>query len=86
MLASLVLANLAFADPAEMTAKVVALTPTLITVQKGTELWDIKCGAGTSTTVTGDLQVGTTVTISYDGPDAQMREAPGNVPAPTAPE
>ena len=78
---SLALSSVAFAD--SMAGVVVTVTPTLITIQKGTELWDIKRGTGTHTAVTGDLTVGANVTVNYDSPDAQKKELPQNVPTPT---
>jgi hypothetical protein len=83
---SLALSGAALADTASMMGTVVAVTPTVITVQKGTEVWDIKLGQGTSTTVTGNLTVGATVTVRYNVPDAQKKEAPttGGTPTPAS--
>ena len=44
----------------------------MITVQNGKEVWDIKLTA--STTVSGDKKVGSTVTVTYNAPDAQKKE------------
>jgi hypothetical protein len=81
---SLVLSSAGLGQTTEMTGKVLAVTSSVITVQKGTEVWDIKRGRNTSTTVTGDLKVGSTVTIKYNAPDAQKKEGPA-VPTPSDP-
>ncbi len=47
----------------QVTGPVLAVTDDTITVQKGTEKWDIARDA--STKVTGDLKVGAKVTIEY---------------------
>jgi hypothetical protein len=81
---SLALSGAALADTASMTGTVVAVTPTVITVQKGTEVWDIKRTA--TTTVTGDLKPASTVTINYNTIDAQKKENPttGGTPTPAS--
>jgi hypothetical protein len=72
----------AFAQTApklHMTGKVVAITDTVITVQKANEakfVWDIKTGPGTDTTITGKSEVGATVAVSYIELNAQKKEAP----------
>jgi hypothetical protein len=53
--ASLALTSPAFADTAEMTGTVVSVTSTMITLQKGTEMWDIKRTAPTKV-VSGTLK------------------------------
>ena len=63
-----------FAQTAEMTGKIVALTPVSITVVKGRDQWVIQRKA--STTVTGELKPGATVTVKYNTPDAQKKEGP----------
>src|SRR3954468_7915621 len=47
----------------QVTGPVLALTDDTITVQKGTDKWEIARDA--STKVTGDLKVGAKVTITY---------------------
>lgn len=47
----------------QVTGPVLAVTPDVITVQKGTDKWDLARDA--STVVTGDLKVGASVTIQY---------------------
>ena len=47
----------------QVTGKVAELTDTTIVVDKGDEKWEI--ARDTSTKVTGDLKVGTKVTIQY---------------------
>ena len=70
--ASLTLSSTAFAQTAHMTGKVIAVTSDKITVQKGKEVWDINLTA--STEVSGDKKVGSTVTVTYNAPDAQKKE------------
>jgi uncharacterized membrane protein len=70
--ASLTLSSTAFAQTAHMTGKVIAVTSEKITVQKGKEVWDINLTA--STEVSGDKKVGSTVTVTYNAPDAQKKE------------
>ena len=47
----------------QVTGPVLEVTPTTITVQKGQDRWEI--GRGKETKVTGDLKVGTRVTVYY---------------------
>lgn len=47
----------------QVTGPVLAVTADLITVQKGTDKWELARDA--STKVTGDLKVGANVTIQY---------------------
>jgi hypothetical protein len=47
----------------QVTGPVLELTPTKIIVQKGDDKWEIARGKGTK--VTGDLKVGSKVTIYY---------------------
>ncbi len=47
----------------QVTGPVLALTPTTITVQKGDEKWEL--ARNKNTKVTGDLKVGSKVTIYY---------------------
>jgi hypothetical protein len=68
----LTLSSAAFAQTAQMTGQIIALTSDKITVQKGKEVWDINLSA--STKVSGDKKVGSTVTVTYNAPDAQKKE------------
>lgn len=47
----------------QVTGPVLALTPTTITVQKGDDKWELS--RDKSTKITGDLKVGSKVTIQY---------------------
>jgi hypothetical protein len=47
----------------QVTGPVLEITPTTITVQKGTEKWQL--ARSSNTKVTGDLKVGSKVTIYY---------------------
>ncbi len=47
----------------QVTGPVLAVTPTSITVKKGSAPWTVSRDAGTK--VTGDLKVGSKVTIQY---------------------
>ena len=47
----------------QVTGPVLEVTPTAITVQKGNDKWEI--ARGSKTKITGDLKVGTKVTIYY---------------------
>jgi hypothetical protein len=69
---SLALSSTVFAQTTQMTGKVVAVTSDKITVQKGKEVWEINLTA--STKISGDKKVGSTVTVTYDAPDAQKKE------------
>jgi len=67
VLASLFVASLAFAGSMrtyQVTGPVLELTNDTITVQKGKDKWEIARDAGTK--VTGDLKVGSKVTIQYE--------------------
>jgi hypothetical protein len=57
------LADAAAAKTYQVTGPVLELTDTLITVQKGKEKWEIERTKDTK--VTGDLKVGSKVTIEY---------------------
>jgi hypothetical protein len=64
--AVLLAASLAFAGAPktyQVTGPVLELTNDLIVVQKGTDRWEI--GRGADTKVTGELKVGSKVTIEY---------------------
>jgi hypothetical protein len=64
--ALLLIGQAAFAADArtyQVTGPVLEVTPTTITVQKGADKWEINRDA--STKVTGDLKVGSKVTIQY---------------------
>jgi hypothetical protein len=63
---SLVLSSTGFAagpSTYQVTGPVLAITDTVITVQKGKDKWEIARSADTK--VTGDLKVGGKVTITY---------------------
>jgi len=65
--ANLILSGAAFAAGAktyQVTGTVVAATGTMVTVQKGTEKWEIDIDPAT-TKGFGDLKVGSTVTVTY---------------------
>ena len=79
--AIIALGGTAFAQDAVMKGTVVAVAGGKITIQKGTEIWAIR--QGPTTTVTGDLKVGSVVTIKYNAPDAQKKEEPLSNPTPT---
>lgn len=68
------LSGIAFAQTTQLTGKVIAVSSGAITVQKGTDVWDIK--RSRSTKVDGTLKVGSTVTVTYNTPDAQKKEGP----------
>ena len=57
------LASAAEAKTYQVTGPVLEITPTVITVQKGDEKWQI--ARNKDTKVTGDLKVGSKVTIYY---------------------
>ncbi len=64
--AVLLVASLAFAGPPktyQVTGPVLEVKDDLIVVQKGKDKWEIARGADTK--VTGDLKVGSKVTIEY---------------------
>jgi hypothetical protein len=56
-------ATAASADAYQVTGPVLEVTDTMIAVQKGTARWEVARDAGTK--VTGDLKVGSKVTIKY---------------------
>ena len=53
----------ATADKYQVTGPVLEVTDTMIAVQKGSDRWELARDAGTK--VTGDLKVGSKVTIHY---------------------
>ena len=55
--------NAADAKTYQVTGPVLEVTPAIITVQKGDDKWEI--ARNTKTKVTGDLKVGSKVTIYY---------------------
>jgi hypothetical protein len=63
--AVLALHGLSFAGPKtyQVTGPITAVTDTSITVQKGKESWEVARDANTK--ITGDLKVGSKVTIEY---------------------
>ncbi len=64
-----------------MTGKVIAVSADKITIQQGSTMWDINLTG--STQVTGDKKIGSVVTVSYNAPDAQKKEAPASNGTPT---
>jgi hypothetical protein len=72
--------NVAFAETAEMTGKVVGFNSDNLRVQYGDDVWTIKRGA--TTKVTGPVRVGETVTVNYNRDDAK-KEDPKPTPRPT---
>ena len=65
--ANLILSGITFAAGAktyQVTGTVVAATGSMVTVQKGTEKWEIDIDPAT-TKGFGDLKVGSTVTVTY---------------------
>lgn len=66
--------GIVFAQTSQLTGKIISVSTSAITVQKGREVWDIK--RSRSTRVDGDLKVGSTVTVTYNMPDAQKKEGP----------
>jgi hypothetical protein len=76
--------NAAFGQKAQMTGTVVNVTTAAITVQKPNDskwVWEIKIGP--NTIVTGKAELGSQVTVSYNVPDAQKKEAPTTNPTVT---
>jgi hypothetical protein len=61
----------------QVTGPVLDLTPTTVTVQKGDEKWEL--ARDKNTKVTGDLKVGSKVTIWYRmvAVEAEVKEAKG---------
>jgi hypothetical protein len=82
LLMVIVAGRIAVAQTSEMTGKVVAVSTSTITLQSDTGVWDIK--RSSSTSVTGALKIGTTVTLKYNTPDAQKKEGPITATNPTA--
>jgi hypothetical protein len=63
LLVSSAAANAADAKSYQVTGPVLEVTPTVITVQKGNDKWEIQRNSNTK--VTGDLKPGAKVTIYY---------------------
>lgn len=63
----------------QVTGPILEVTDTMITVQKGTEKWQIDRDAATK--VDGDLKVGTKVTIEYTMKAATIAAKPDKAPA-----
>jgi hypothetical protein len=70
VLLAVIIASMAWAGPAladdhnyQVTGPVLAVSPTSITVKKGSAPWTVSRDANTQ--VTGDLKVGAKVTIKY---------------------
>ena len=80
---SCLLLSLLLASPAwsantkiyQVTGPVLEVQPDMVAVQKGKERWEI--GRDSSTQVTGDLKVGSKVTIQYRMTAASIEVKPG---------
>jgi hypothetical protein len=59
----------------QVTGPILEVTPTAITVQKGDEKWEV--ARNSKTKVTGDLKIGTKVTIYYTmtATEVEVKEA-----------
>ena len=79
-LASVAFTGSTYAGPKtyQVTGPVLAVTPDTVTVQKGTDKWEL--GRSASTKITGELKVGAKVTIEYTM-DAVTAEVKGDKPA-----
>jgi len=77
---TLLLGVTVFGQTTSITGKVLAVTSSTITLQTGTDVWDIK--RTQTTTVNGTLKVGSSVTVTYSAADGQKREG-GVSTAPT---
>jgi len=73
-------AKAADAKSYQVTGPVLEVTPTVITVQKGSDKWEI--ARSSSTKITGDLKVGAKVTIYYTMHAAEV-EVKSSKPAKT---
>jgi hypothetical protein len=71
---SLALSGAAVGQTITMTGKVLSVTSSTITMQSGSDVWQI--ARNSTTKVTGDLKVGATVTSNCNAPDAQKKEGP----------
>lgn len=71
---SLLVSGVAFGQATTMTGKVLSVSNNAIMVQTDNGVWQIKRTMGIR--VTGELNVGATVTITYNAPDAQKKEGP----------
>ena len=76
------LGTIAFAQTVQITGTVTAVTSNQITLQSGTDLWTIKRDSTTSVT-SGNLTVGSTVTVKCASPDAHKNEGLNTSPTPT---
>jgi len=74
---SFALISPAFADTdtSQMTGTVISATSSLITIQSGKDVWEIK-RTDTTKVTSGELQPGSTVTISYRQIDGHKQESP----------
>jgi len=61
----------------QVTGPILELSPTIITVQKGDDKWEI--ARNSKTKITGDLKVGSKVTIYYTmvAAEVEVKEAKG---------
>jgi hypothetical protein len=80
LIGNLLVAITAFGQTTNVTGKVLAVSSTSITLQSGTDVWDIK--RTQTTTVSGTLKLGSNVTVTYSVADGQKREG-GVSTAPT---
>jgi hypothetical protein len=69
--------NAADAKTYQVTGPVLEITPTTITVQKGNDKWELARDAKTK--ITGDLKVGSKVTIHYTmvAAEVEVKETKG---------
>lgn len=68
------LSSAVFGQTMDMTGKVLTVTNNAITVQTATGVWEVTRSSNTK--VTGELKVGSTVTIHCAETDAQKKEGP----------
>jgi hypothetical protein len=76
------LGTVAFGQTVQITGTVSAVTSTQITLQSGTDVWTIKRDA-TTTVTSGNLTVGSTVTVKCASVDAHKNEQPTSGPTAT---
>jgi hypothetical protein len=69
------LGSIALGETIQLTGTVSAVSTSQITLQSGKDVWLIN-RASTTRVTTGDLKVGSTVTVECDSPDAHKQELP----------
>lgn len=74
LLGATILSGIALGQTANVTGKILAVSPRSLTIQKGREIWEVK--RTNSTKVDGPLKVGSTLTVTYNPIDAHKKEAP----------